>query len=86
MVHLYAPVKAGVEYRFAKNVEDYEAAFRAKLAPIDHGDYVFACNCILNFVNGRMRGKNIGGLYGPVTFGEVVWKVVNQTLVYAVVV
>jgi hypothetical protein len=84
-VHLYAPVKAGVEYRFAKEVEDYEKAFRAKLASIDHKDYVFACNCILNFLNGRMRGKDIGGLYGPITFGEVAWKVVNQTLVYAVV-
>jgi hypothetical protein len=84
-VHLYAPVKAGVEYRFAKDVEDYEAAFKAKLASIDHSDYLFACNCILNFLNGRMRGKDIGGLYGPVTFGEVAWKVINQTLVYATV-
>ncbi|MDR1496314.1 MAG: hypothetical protein LBS67_05290 [Clostridiales Family XIII bacterium] len=85
MVHLYAPVKAGVEYRFARDLEDYEGAFKDKLTSIDHKEYIFACNCILNFVNGRMRGKDIGGLYGPVTFGEVAWKVVNQTLVYAVV-
>jgi hypothetical protein len=84
-VHLYAPVKAGVEYRFAKNVSDYEADFREKLESIDHKNYVFACNCVLNFLNGRMQGKDIGGLYGPVTFGEVAWKVVNQTLIYVIV-
>ncbi|MDR2163169.1 MAG: hypothetical protein LBO70_04415 [Clostridiales Family XIII bacterium] len=84
-VHLYAPVKAGVAYRFAKDVADYESAFQAKLAPIDHKNYVFACNCILNFLYGRMQGKDIGGLYGPVTYGEVAWKVINQTLVYVIV-
>jgi len=82
MVYLYAPVKAGLEYRIAAPVDDYAATFRARLEGIDKQDYVFACNCILNFLNGKMEGEDIGGLYGPVTFGEVAWHLVNQTLVY----
>lgn len=43
---------------------------------------VFACNCILNHTYGHMEGHRLGTLEGPVTFGEVAFQLVNQTLVY----
>ncbi|MDR3239623.1 MAG: hypothetical protein LBT44_06000 [Clostridiales bacterium] len=81
-VSLYAPVFKGIEYRFAKPMPDYEAAFRKELQNIENKDSVFACNCILNFLYGDLEGKKINGLYGPITFGEIAWQLVNQTLVY----
>jgi hypothetical protein len=36
----------------------------------------------LNFQYGKLEGKDLGAFYGPVTFGEIAWQVINQTLVY----
>ena len=80
-VTLYAPVFAGVDYHFAKPVADYAAAFRHKLADVDPAGVVFGCNCILNFLHGGLEGKAIGGVAGPVTFGEIAYQLLNQTLV-----
>ncbi|MDR1581500.1 MAG: hypothetical protein LBS35_14180 [Synergistaceae bacterium] len=81
-VHLYAPVFKGIEYRFADAIPDYVEAFYGEINEIANRDSVFACNCILNFLYGDLEGKNIGGFYGPITFGEVAWQLLNQTLVY----
>jgi hypothetical protein len=43
---------------------------------------MFSCNCILNFLYGELEGKSIGTFTGPVTFGEIAYQLVNQTLVY----
>jgi hypothetical protein len=80
-VALYAPVFPGVDYHFAKPVGDYAAAFRERLAKQDQAGAVMACNCILNFVFGELEGKAIGGLEGPVTFGEIAYQLLNQTVV-----
>ena len=80
-VELYAPVFSNVDYRFAQPVDDYAAAFRAKLATQDEAGLVFSCNCILNFVFGELEGKAIGGTEGPVTFGEIAYQLLNQTMV-----
>jgi hypothetical protein len=80
-VALYAPVFPGVDYHFAKPVGDYAAAFRERLARQDETGAVMACNCILNFVFGELEGKAIGGLEGPVTFGEIAYQLLNQTMV-----
>jgi hypothetical protein len=81
VVNLYAPVFPGVDYHFAQPVADYAGAFRAKLADVDPHGVVFGCNCILNFVYGGLEGKAIGGVAGPVTFGEIAYQLLNQTLV-----
>jgi hypothetical protein len=81
VVNLYAPVFPGVEYRFAKPVPDYAMAFRAQLAQVDPKGVVLGCNCILNFLFGELEGKAIGGIAGPVTFGEIAYQLLNQTLV-----
>ena len=80
-VALYAPVFPGVDYRFAAAVPDYAAAFRARLADQDSTGAVMACNCILNFIFGELEGKAIGGIEGPVTFGEIAYQLLNQTMV-----
>ena len=79
IVRFYAPVFPGVDYRFAKPVENYERAF-AQAAAGD-GSPDFACNCILNFLYGRLEGKKTGGITGPITFGEIAHQLLNQTLV-----
>jgi hypothetical protein len=80
VVEMYAPVFPGVDYRFAKPVADYPDAFAHATASVD-GEPVFACNCILNYLYGKLEGKKTGHLTGPFTFGEIAHQLLNQTLV-----
>ena len=80
-VSLYAPVFRGIEYKFAAPVADYEAEFRNQIEGKDI-EPVFACNCILNYLYAHLEGKKTGHIVGPVTFGEVAYMLLNQTLVY----
>ena len=82
VVYLYAPVFQGIKYRIAKAVPDYEAAFRERIDKLNASNVAFSCNCILNFLFGDLKGKKIEGFPGPVTFGEIAYQLVNQTLVY----
>jgi hypothetical protein len=82
IVHFYAPVFKNIKYRMAKNISDYAKAFNERLKEIKDADIVFSCNCILNFLYGELEGKVIGAFTGPVTFGEIAYQLVNQTLVY----
>ena len=43
---------------------------------------VFSCNCILNYLYSELEGKKTGSFVGPITFGEVAYQLLNQTLVY----
>lgn len=81
-VKLYAPVFPGVEYRFAGPVKDYIAEFKQALPHSDGDNIAFSCNCILNYLYSELEGKKTGNLTGPMTFGEVAYQLVNQTLVY----
>ncbi len=81
LVHLYAPVFPGVDYRFAKPQPDYAEHFRSEIAGRDTSGAAWSCNCILNFVFGELEGKRIGGLSGPITFGEIGYQLLNQTMV-----
>lgn len=83
-VTLYAPVFKGRTYRRARPVPDYVHAFRSATGGISR-DVVFACNCILNFLYGKLEGAHVG-LPGPFTFGEIAFQLVNQTMVYCHVV
>lgn len=78
-VCFYAPVFEGVEYRFANPVGDYTHAFEQREA-IE--GVAFSCNCILNFLYADLEGKTIGSFSGPITFGEIAYMLLNQTLVY----
>jgi hypothetical protein len=79
-VNFYAPVFAGVDYRFAMPVPDYVAAFDSAMHSNEHPS-AFSCNCILNYVYGDLEGKQTGSITGPITFGEIAHQLLNQTLV-----
>lgn len=74
-VDFYAPVFADVEYRLARR--------RAGgVEPADAQQSAFSCNCILNYLYDRLEGRRTGAFTGPVTFGEIAYLLLNQTLVY----
>lgn len=85
VVNLYSSVFSGIQYRVAKDVTDYAGAFNAHLVNHKNVDAVFSCNCILNFLYGGFEGKSINAFTGPITFGEVAYQLLNQTLVYVTV-
>ena len=80
-VDFYAPVFPGVEYRIAAPVGDYVNGFQAALPKLDTG-ITFSCNCILNFIYSNLEGKRTANITGPITFGEIGYQLLNQTLVY----
>lgn len=81
-VNFYAPVFSGVTYRQARPVVDYVADFNQALATADHGVVTFSCNCILNYLFSKLEGKQTGRFTGPITFGEVAYQLLNQTMVF----
>ena len=85
-VGLYAPVFKGIAYRFATHVADYAEEFRNRSGAAGGGNPVFSCNCILNYLYGNLEGKKTPPYAGPVTFGEVAYQLLNQTLVYCEIV
>jgi hypothetical protein len=85
VVHLYAPVFSNIKYRVAKNISDYQQEFHNRLAGVTDAEAVFSCNCILNFLYGELEGKKIEAFTGPITFGEIAYQLLNQTLVYITV-
>jgi hypothetical protein len=84
VVRFYAPVFVGVTYRHARPVRDYAAQF-TRHVPADIGQVTFSCNCILNYLYSELEGKRTAAFTGPVTFGEIAYQLVNQTLAYLVV-
>lgn len=82
-VDLYAPVFAGTVYHFAHPVTNYAASFKEDLQELKEVNPVFSCNCILNYLYGELEGKATPPFTGPVTFGEIAYQLLNQTLVYA---
>ena len=80
-VGFYAPVLPGMEYKIADPVGDYEKKFDEELKAKDVSP-VFTCNCILNYLYANLEGKKTGHIVGPMTFGEIAYMLLNQTLVY----
>lgn len=81
-VHFYAPVFQGQKYRQAQDVEDYVKIFLSQV-PTESENIIFACNCILNYLYSELEGKKTGEWsWGPMTFGEVAYQLINQTLAY----
>jgi len=80
-VSLYAPVFEDVVYRLAEPVKDYVTAFGEVLGKSRHNP-VFSCNCILNYLYAELEGKRTEPFNGPITFGEIAFQLLNQTLVY----
>lgn len=81
-VEFFAPVFAGIQYRFANPVENYIQSFDARLAGMKDTPVTLSCNCILNYLYAELEGKQTGVIVGPITFGEIAYMLLNQTLVY----
>ncbi|OHE71653.1 MAG: hypothetical protein A2413_02080 [Treponema sp. RIFOXYC1_FULL_61_9] len=81
IVHLYAPVFLHTDYHIAQPVSDYVTEFMTRLSSEEIFP-VFSCNCILNYLYSKLEGKKTGHLTGPMTFGEIAYQLLNQTLVY----
>lgn len=79
-VTFFGPVFPGQEYRFALPVGDYAAKF-SELVPRQINPR-FSCNCILNYAYGELEGKVLHNASGPMTFGEIAYLLLNQTMVY----
>lgn len=83
-LRFFAPVFKDVTYRAARPVTNYAQKFLAAAVP-EPGQTVFACNCVLNYLHGQLEGRHTGGLLGPMTFGEIAYQLLNQTLVHITV-
>ena len=84
-VKFYAPVFTGIRYKHARPVLDYVKEFNLRLTKegaIESNQVVFSCNCILNYLYSELEGKKTDPFVGPVTFGEIAYQLLNQTLVY----
>jgi hypothetical protein len=84
-VKLYAPVFTGLRYKHAKPVKDYASAFKTRVAQEfleGRERIVFSCNCILNYLYSELEGKTTEPFVGPITFGEIAYQLLNQTLVF----
>jgi hypothetical protein len=79
-VSFYAPVFKGVSYKFAKPINDYIHKFEVDTLNVE-ANSAFSCNCILNYLYGELEGKKINNVKGPITFGEIGYQLLNQTLV-----
>jgi len=83
-VKFYAPVFSGIRYKHAKPISDYASLFDAQLKKnrLSGDNVVFSCNCILNYLYSGLEGHKTDPFVGPITFGEVAYQLLNQTLVY----
>lgn len=80
-VEFYAPVFTGVQYKQASAISNYINSFTESL-PKNSDQILFSCNCILNFLYSELEGKKTAEITGPITFGEVAYQLLNQTMVY----
>ncbi|MFH0975382.1 MAG: hypothetical protein V1874_06330 [Spirochaetota bacterium] len=81
-VNFYAPIFKGIEYKLAAPVGDYVSCFNEQMPSKDANAIFFSCNCILNYLYSELEGKKTGGVTGPITFGEIAYQLLNQTMVY----
>lgn len=84
-VEFFAPVFVGIEYKIAKPVGDYVSHFEAMMPNDPADDIFFSCSCVLNSIHADLKNRPLRGFTGPMTFGEIVYQLLNQTLAYAVI-
>ncbi len=79
-VEFYGPVFSNVAYRLAGSVAGtYQDAFTQASADLPEAS--FSCNCVLNYLYGELEGQHTGHVVGPMTFGEIAYQLLNQTMV-----
>ena len=80
-VRFYAPVVAGETYRFAEPRADYARIVAACVRRFAQPQNALACNCISNRFHADLDSDDRPDFVGPVTFGEIAYILLNQTLV-----
>ena len=80
-VSFYAPVFKDVEYKIAKPIKNYVSTFIQQVSRLNITP-VFSCNCVLNYLYSELEGKKTANITGPMTFGEIAYQLLNQTMVY----
>jgi len=80
-VYMASPTRKGKTYYLAKPFEDYVEAFQAKLNTVDKSNIVISFNCYYNYLFGKLEGKKLE-IGGPITYGEIAYQLLNQTMVY----
>lgn len=83
-VNFYAPVFKGAHYKQAAPVKNYIKDF-VQGVPSNAEHIFFSCNCILNFLYSELEGKKTGDIMGPITFGEIAYQLLNQTMTYVTI-
>ncbi len=81
-VDFYAPVFKGIQYKLASPVSDYVKSFTSQIKGLHTDSIVFSCNCILNYLYSELEGKKTAEITGPITFGEIAYQLLNQTMTY----
>lgn len=80
-VAFYGPVFPDVVYKLAQPFDgNYETLFDQAIARLPE-PAGFSCNCVLNYLYSELEGKRTGTVIGPMTFGEVAYVLMNQTMV-----
>jgi hypothetical protein len=80
-VQFYAPVVGNEPYRFAHDLPLAGRKFPKGRHAADIAANSINCNCVLNFLHFGVGETASGGYFGPVTFGEIAYILLNQTLV-----
>lgn len=81
IVNLYAPVFKNITYKIAAPISDYVSEFYQQF-PKYSVNPILSCNCILNYLYGELENQHTDPIVGPMTFGEIAYQLLNQTLVY----
>jgi hypothetical protein len=81
-VRFYAPVCKNIVYRFADPLPDYSAAFQEAISEAADAVPVFCCSCVLHYHYAGLAGKTTTPFFGPTSFGEIAYTLLNQTMLY----
>jgi len=81
-VEFYAPVFSNLSYKHARPVTNYNNRFEQLMPTGLEQHLLFACNCILNHRDHEPYLEAPPGIPGPITFGEIAYLLLNQTMVY----
>ncbi len=77
-VYVSAPVFEAVQYRFAE-LDNSPEPF------LVNEQTLFSFGCVANFVHPYLREHCMKNLHGPITYGEIAYQLVNQTIMYATI-
>ncbi|AFM03584.1 hypothetical protein Fleli_1146 [Bernardetia litoralis DSM 6794] len=82
-VVFYAPLFKDRKYSTTKSFDNYAKEFelKARESVKKEQNIIYNCNCILNYVYGKLDQRSIG-FSGATTFGEIAYYLTNQTFTY----